>query len=61
VGLISRKNVLITLDFERRNLSAIGVLTGELVERLPGTLVIGLAIQREPQALARSREPDRVA
>src|SRR6202022_5021932 len=37
------------LNFERRNVGAIRVLTGKLVEHLPGTLVIGLAIQRETQ------------
>src|SRR5450631_2620573 len=37
------------LDFKRRNIGAVWVLTRELVEHLPGALVIGLAIQRETQ------------
>src|SRR5882724_2308023 len=44
-----KERVDLVFDFERRYVRAIGILTRELVEHLPGALVVGLAIQRETQ------------
>src|SRR5437867_3473503 len=48
-ALQAKERVDLPLDFERRYVGAVGVLTREPVERLPGSLVVGLAIQRETQ------------
>src|SRR5258708_3950105 len=45
----AKERVDLRFDFERGYVRAIGVLTGELVEHLPGALVVGLAIQCETQ------------
>ena len=45
----AKKRVDLPLDFERRCVGAVGVLARELVEHLPGSLIVGLAIQRETQ------------
>src|SRR2546421_728545 len=48
-ALQAKERVDLPLDFERRYVGTVGVLTRELVEHLPGSLVVGLAIQRETQ------------
>src|ERR1700694_513136 len=47
--LQAKERVDLPLDVERRHIGAVRVLTRELVEHLPGTLVVRLAIQRETQ------------